>query len=497
MSKTDTMLRRMLCMFTFLACLATLRAQNDYNEPYRPQLHFSPRTSWMNDPNGLVYFDKVYHLFYQYFPDSTVWGPMHWGHATSKDLLHWKQEAIALYPDSLGYIFSGSVVIDSTNSGGFGVKSKIPMVAVFTQHDPAGEKAGTNLFQNQSIAYSLDKGSHWQKYKGNPVLKTPGLKDFRDPKVRWYVKGKKWIMVLAAGDRVMFYSSKNLKEWKKESDFGAGMGAHGGVWECPDLIPFIVKGKKIWLLIVSINPGAPQGGSGTQYFTGDFDGHQFISNDTLTRWLDYGADDYAGVSFSNTGNEKIFIGWMSNWQYATKVPTGKWRSAMTIPRILDLKKIGQHYFTSMTPVSLKPLGTSTKVASGKIKLQVPYQIDISISDLHSFTIVYSNSLGQELRIGFDEQKNAFFADRTRAGKSDFDPQFAAIHYAPRIAKSKESSLTVILDNSSLELFADDGLTSMTEIFFPEQPFNEWHTESNAGLFDPVRLTQLKSIWTAP
>ncbi|HZZ76075.1 MAG TPA: glycoside hydrolase family 32 protein, partial [Puia sp.] len=289
-SKTDTMSRRILCTVIVVLLSANLQAQNFYNEPYRPQVHFSPVTSWMNDPNGLVFFDNTYHLFFQYFPDSTVWGPMHWGHAVSKDLLHWKQVGIALYPDSLGYIFSGSVVIDSSNTTGFGTKTKKPMVAIFTQHDPVGEKAGTRFFQNQSIAYSLDNGMHWQKYTGNPVIKTPGIKDFRDPKVRWYAEQKKWILVLAAGDHVMFYSSKNLKDWKQESEFGLGRGAHGGVWECPDLIPFNVDGKKIWLLIVSINPGAPQGGSGTQYFTGDFDGHQFISNDTLTRWMDYGAD---------------------------------------------------------------------------------------------------------------------------------------------------------------------------------------------------------------
>ncbi|HET7003628.1 MAG TPA: glycoside hydrolase family 32 protein, partial [Puia sp.] len=459
------------------------------------QVHFSPATSWMNDPNGLVYIDNTYHIFFQYFPDNTVWGPMHWGHAVSKDLLHWKQKGIALYPDSLGYIFSGSVVIDSLNSSGFGTKTKKPMVALFTQHDPAGEKSGTSFFQNQSIAYSLDNGTHWQKYAGNPVIKTPGLKDFRDPKVSWYAGTNKWIMVLAAGDRVMFYSSRNLKEWKKESDFGIGMGAHGGVWECPDLIPFVVDGKKIWLLIVSINPGAPQVGSGTQYFTGDFDGHQFISNDTLTRWMDYGADNYAGVSFSNTGKEKIFLGWMSNWLYATKVPTVEWRSAMTIPRILGLKKIGLHYFTTMKPVSLKSLSTSHKISTGnKIALQVPCKIDFNIPDLQSFGVVFSNSQGQELRIGFDKVKNAFFIDRTKAGKSDFDTQFAAIHYAPRIAKSKGSTFTVILDNSSVELFADGGLTCMTDIFFPEQPLYEWRTESNERLFQTLQLTRLNSIW---
>ena len=492
------MLRRMLCTMALLALLMSLEAQKLYNEPYRPQVHFSPMTSWMNDPNGLVYIDNTYHIFFQYFPDSTIWGPMHWGHAVSKDLLHWKQKGIALYPDSLGYIFSGSVVIDSSNTSGFGTKGKKPMVAIFTQHDPVGEKAGTRFFQNQSIAYSLDNGIHWQKYTGNPVVKTPGLKDFRDPKVSWYAGQKKWIMVLAAGDRVMFFSSENLKEWKKESEFGSGIGGHGGVWECPDLIPFIKKKKKIWLLIVSINPGAPQGGSGTQYFTGAFDGHQFISNDTLTRWMDYGADDYAGVSFSNTGKEKIFLGWMSNWQYAVRASTIKWRSAMTIPRVLGLKKIGEHYFTTMTPVPMRPLNISSKLSAGnKIKLQVPFKMDFNIPDLHAFTVIFSNSSGQQLRIGFDEDKNAFFIDRTNAGKSDFDTHFAAIHYAPRIAKSKESNLTVILDNSSLELFADGGLTCMTDIFFPEQPFNEWRTEANKNFFDKVQISQLKSIWISP
>jgi fructan beta-fructosidase len=481
-----------------LAGLLILEAQNPYHEPYRPQVHFSPATSWMNDPNGLVYFNNTYHLFFQYYPDSTVWGPMHWGHAVSRDLLHWKQQGIALYPDSTGYIFSGSVIVDSNNTSGFGGKDKIPMVAIFTQHDPAGEKAATGFFQNQSIAYSLDNGNHWQKYKGNPVLKSPGLRDFRDPKVSWYAEQKKWIMVLAAGDRVIFYSSKNLKEWTRESEFGRTMGAHGGVWECPDLIPFVVDGKKIWLLIASINPGAPAGGSGTQYFTGEFDGQKFISNDTLTRWMDYGADNYAGVSFSNTGKEKIFLGWMSNWEYATKVPTIKWRSAMTVPRILGLKKIGPHYFITMMPIPMKPPAMETKPLNGnKIKLQVPCKIVFHIPEIHAFKIIYSNKSGQELIIGFDEEKNAFFIDRTRAGKSDFDPRFAAIHYAPRLASSKESDFTLILDNSSLELFADGGLTCMTELFFPDEPFNEWRTEAATNLFSPIQFNELKSIWISP
>jgi fructan beta-fructosidase len=490
--------RRTISTIAILACFMSSLAQKPYDEPFRPQVHFSPKTGWMNDPNGLVYFRGIYHLFFQYYPDSIVWGPMHWGHAVSRDLVHWKQEAIALFPDKLGYIFSGSVVIDSTNSSGFGINKKIPMVAVFTQHDPAGEKAATNFFQNQSIAFSLDNGNHWTKYTANPVLKTPGLKDFRDPKVIWYEEQQKWIMVLAAGDRVLIYSSKNLKTWSRESEFGSRTGAHGGVWECPDLIPFIMDGKKIWLLVVSINPGGIQGGSGTQYFTGDFDGHHFVSNDTAIHWMDYGADNYAGVSYSNTGKEKIFVGWMSNWQYAQKVPATKWRSAMTIPRIMGLKKIGQKYYVTMMPVSLKSVALSPKIsASGKISLRVPYRIDFTIPDLHSFTIIFSNRSGQQLRVGFEEEKNAFFIHRINAGQSDFDPNFAAVHYAPRLAKSKESSLTIILDNSSIELFADQGLTTMTEIFFPAQPLNEWRTEANAKIFEQILVSQLRSIWNQP
>jgi fructan beta-fructosidase len=495
--------RRMICLIAILAYFTTTSAQKFYDEPYRPQVHFSPKTSWMNDPNGLVYFQGVYHLFFQFYPDSTVWGPMHWGHAVSKDLVHWKQVAIALYPDSLGYIFSGSAVVDADNKSGFASSGKIPLVAVFTQHDPAGEKEGTNQFQNQSIAYSLDNGDHWTKYAGNPVLRTPGLKDFRDPKVSWYPEQNKWIMVLAAGDCVMFYSSKNLKNWEKETEFGARIGAHGGVWECPDLLPFIIDGKKIWLLIININPGGIQGGSGTQYFIGNFDGHQFTSSDTITRWADYGPDNYAGVTFSNTGKEKIFLGWMSNWAYGTKVPTVKWRSAMTIPRTLGLKKIGEHYFTTMMPVSaleklvIKTASYSHNAIESGIAISGPVRLEFSVSDLHSFSFTFSNSSGQSLKAGYDEEKNSFFIDRTRAGNSAFYPSFATIHYGPRIARSNDSKITMILDNASLELFADQGLTTMTEIFFPDQPYNSIQQGVSRKPLDDIKISQLSSIWTQP
>ena len=301
-------------------------------EQHRPQIHFTPKAHWMNDPNGMFYNKGVYHLFFQYYPGASVWGPMHWGHATSKDLMHWQEQPIALYPDSLGYIFSGSAVVDKSNTSGFGKKGQVPIVAIFTHHNMEGEKEKRNDFQNQSIAYSLDDGKTWVKYAGNPVLHNPGIVDFRDPKVMWYEAQKKWIMTLATKDRVTFYSSPNLKEWTKESEFGETLGAHGGVWECPDLFTLYDNGKKVWALTVSINPGGPNKGSATQYFLGDFDGNRFTPLSTETKWIDYGTDDYAGVTWSNTGNRKIFLGWMSNWQYATIVPTNIWRSATTIPR---------------------------------------------------------------------------------------------------------------------------------------------------------------------
>ncbi len=314
----------------------------------------------MNDPNGMVYSKGVYHLFFQYYPDSTVWGPMHWGHATSTDLMHWDEKQIALYPDNLGYIFSGSAVIDSNNTSGLGENGNSPIIAIFTSHDTTGEKAGTIDFQTQSVAYSLDQGVSWQKYKGNPVLRNPGIRDFRDPKISWYAPQQKWIMTLATQDRITFYSSKNLIDWTRESEFGKENGAHGGVWECPDLFHLDYNGKKVWVLLVSINPGGPNGGSATQYFIGDFDGSIFKVSHTNTRWIDYGPDNYAGVTWANTGDRKIFLGWMSNWLYADKVPTIKWRSAMTLPRDLHVEKIGTEYYLQSTPINeLSDLVTNT------------------------------------------------------------------------------------------------------------------------------------------
>lgn len=478
-----------------------------YQEPHRPQVHFSPAANWMNDPNGMVFFNDTYHLFYQYYPDSTVWGPMHWGHATTKDLVHWEHQPVALYPDSLGYIFSGSAVVDSANTSGFGQDGKIPLVAIFTHHDPKGEKSGSNTYQNQSIAYSLDEGKTWTKYAGNPVLKNPGIRDFRDPKVSWYPATRKWIMTLATLDEITFYSSPDLKNWTRESAFGKTVGAHGGVWECPDLFTLDYQGKKVWVLIVNINPGGPNGGSATQYFTGNFDGKTFTPFQTDTRWLDYGPDEYAGITWANTGDRKIFLGWMSNWQYANVVPTEKWRSATTVPRDLGLDMIGGKYLVTSKPVGelraiaeggklLKNITDSSYDLTAQTgKLSGPAMISLASDKIQSFSVTLSNAAGEELVVGYSSKDNQYYIDRTKSGDVAFEKGFAGRHIAPRLATSDSVDLTLVIDNASVELFADKGLSVMTEIFFPKSLYETVRINASGGFtIKSLEYNKLKSIW---
>jgi fructan beta-fructosidase len=476
-------------------------------EKHRPQVHFTPKAKWMNDPNGMVFSNGTYHLMYQYYPDSTIWGPMHWGHATSKNLVHWSHQPIAFYPDSLGYIFSGSAVIDVKNTSGFGTGGKPPMVAIFTHHDPAGAEAGSSTFQNQSIAYSLDEGKTWTKYSGNPVLKNPGIRDFRDPKVSWHEETSKWIMTLATLDRITFYSSSDLKEWTKESEFGKDVGAHGGVWECPDLFPLELNGERVWILLVSINPGGPNGGSATQYFTGKFDGRRFTPFHTDIRWIDHGPDNYAGVTWSNTGKRKIFMGWMSNWQYANVVPTKSWRSAMTLPRELSLERLGEKYFVRSTPVheleqlAGKPVTLQNIDATDYDFTQqeglsaVPSRIYLQADSIKDFTITFLNKAGQKVMVGYETKTNLYFIDRSASGNTSFEKGFAKRHTAPRIANAKAMDLELVLDNASLELFADNGLTVMTEIFFPDSLLSRIHFNSKDQFrIKSLTFTPLESMY---
>lgn len=496
------------CLILGTAALAQSDTTSPYRELHRPQFHFSPPAKWMNDPNGMVYYKGTYHLFYQYYPDAMVWGPMHWGHATSRDLVHWNHQPVALFPDSLGYIFSGSAVVDINNTSGFAKHGETPLVAIFTHHDPKGEKEKRNDFQNQSLAYSLDEGKTWIKYPGNPVLKNPGITDFRDPKVSWYEKGKKWIMTLATKDRITFFSSPDLKAWKKLSEFGEKLGAHGGVWECPDLFPLTLDGKTIWVLLVSINPGGPNGGSATQYFTGNFDGVKFTPDNTQTKFVDWGTDDYAGVTWSNTGDRRIFLGWMSNWQYANLVPTYPWRSAMTFPRELSLKHVnGKIYLSSRPAGELESiLGNSASLQNLPVKGTVDlsekvktaggkYILKFKTERIKDFGITLSNEAGEELRLGYDQAANQYYIDRSKSGSINFEAGFAKRQTAPRISASAATELILLVDLASVELFADEGFSVMTAIFFPRKPMTKLSLRSPQGmLIKNLIVREVKSIW---
>ena len=434
-----------------------------YSEPHRPQFHFSPERKWMNDPNGLVYYKGQYHLFYQYYPDSTVWGPMHWGHAVSTDLSHWNHLPIALYPDSLGLIFSGSVVVDENNTAGLQKGDEKTLVAIFTLHSMAGEKAGKTNFQNQGMAYSNDGGMTWVKYAQNPIIRNPGIKDFRDPKVFWHQPSKQWVMTLAVADRVHFYGSTNLRDWNKVGEFGIGHGSHGGVWECPDLFPIKIAGteREKWVLIQSIGNGAPNGGSGTQYFVGDFDGKTFKNDNPKDSilWLDYGRDNYAGVTWSGIPSKdgrRLFLGWMSNWQYATHVPTEKWRSAMTLPRTLSLHdtphglriyaepvKELQSLRRNEKTISVTNIRESLDVSSGSKTAEYLLDFDLNQTTANDLGLELANSKGEKVRIGFEKQTNRLYIDRTNAGNTDFSKEFAGRHYAPHADSSGVLHLSLI------------------------------------------------------
>ncbi|RYD87760.1 MAG: glycoside hydrolase family 32 protein, partial [Sphingobacteriales bacterium] len=398
-------------------------------------------------------------------PFGWAWDNMQWGHAVSPDMVHWTELPVAIHPHSAGdMVYSGSAVVDKNNTAGFG---KDALVAIYTYHNKKIEDEKTGLHQYQGIAYSTDEGKTWAKYEKNPVLPNPGIWDFRDPKVQWFEAGKKWVMTLATKDRITFYSSPNLKQWTKESEFGEKLGAHGGVWECPDLFSLDFNGQKKWVLLVSINPGGPNGGSATQYFVGHFDGKTFTPDNMDLRWVDYGSDDYAGVTFSNTGNRKVFMGWMSNWEYAEVVPTKNWRSANTIPRDLKLVKVGNDLVLASTPVKELDAITGKPVTlqnisingdydlSGKIMpYKGKYMVDLQTAGTDDFALHLTNAKGDDLVIGYEKASNSFYVDRTKSGDVSFKPIFGKKIVAPRVATSSNISLKVIIDVASAEVFAD-------------------------------------------
>lgn len=449
-------------------------------EKFRPVYHHTPAYGWMNDPNGMFYKDGVYHLYFQWNPYGSVWANMHWGHSTSTDLMHWNFEGCAIVPDAWGAIFSGSCVVDHENTAGFG---KEAVVAFYTsaKSTPWGD------IQMQSMAYSLDNGKTFTKYEGNPIL-TSSEKDFRDPKVFWYAPGKHWVMILAVGQHMEIYSSVNLKEWKKESEFGAMQGAHGGVWECPDLVEIPVEGtrEKKWVLICNLNPGGPFGGSAAQYFVGSFDGKKFVNESpTQTKWMDWGKDNYATVTWNNAPDGRcIALGWMSNWQYANNVPTRQYRSANTLARDLTLYREGQELYLKSTPSSevKKARGKKVSIPSFRVSEkheivnlfednQGAYEVEILIQNAGASKIAFCllNDKGEKVSMYYDLNRKQFVMDRSESGTVDFSKDFPAVTVAPANV-DKELTLRLFVDRSSIEAFGEDGKFVMTNLVFPSQPY---------------------------
>lgn len=507
----------LLGLFNLIGCVQrsenhSMKEPTLYKEKYRPQFHFSPPTGWMNDPNGLVYNEGVYHLFYQYYPDDIVWGPMHWGHAVSQDMVHWQHKPIALYPDKNGFIFSGSAVVDKNNTSGFGQDGKTPLVAIFTYHLMEGEKVGRNDFQTQGIAYSLDNGETWTKYNGNPVLGNNGIRDLRDPKVFWHEDTKSWVMVLVAGNHVKFYRSSNLKEWSHISDFGQEQGAHGGVWECPDLFPLKVEGsdEEKWVLIVSIGSGGPNGGSATQYFVGDFDGTIFTSDQKEHKWLDWGTDNYAGVTYNNApDDERIFIGWMSNWQYAVLTPTSSWRSAMTVPRRLSLGKKNDQYMLYGYP--LPAVFDLAREITGKQDMVIASQETNTIdfkdfnqskisftTENEDFEVAFTNNNAEKFSLIYDKNSKLIIANRTRSGETRFQQEFGnKLHYMDVSLSNDILHIIILIDKSSVELFINKGQYVMTEQVFPVDNYNKMtfrNKSEDSLIISDLSINKMKSIW---
>ncbi len=461
-------------------------------ETYRPVYHHTPVYGWMNDPNGMFYKDGVYHLYFQYNPYGSMWANMTWGHSTSTDLTHWTYEGTAIVPDAWGAIFSGSCVVDKDNTAGFG---KGAVVAFYTsaKSTPWGD------VQSQSMAYSLDNGKTFIKYEHNPIL-TSTERDFRDPKVFWYAPGKHWVMMLAVGQEMQIYSSGNLKEWKKESSFGAMQGAHGGVWECPDLVEVAVEGskEKKWVLICNLNPGGPFGGSAAQYFVGSFDGKKFVNESpTQTKWLDWGKDNYATVTWSNApAGRCIALGWMSNWQYANNVPTTQYRSANTLARDLTLYRAGGELYLKSKPspeikkaraeekkISTFEVKGNYEVASLLADNKGAYEIEMTIENKGTSKIDFSlmNEKGEKVAMYYDVVRKQFVMDRSASGIVGFSRDFPAVTVAP-VRNTDQIHLRLFIDRSSVEAFGEDGDYVMTNLVFPAEPYNRMVFSSDKGSY---------------
>lgn len=488
-------------------------------ESSRPELHYTPQSTWLNDPNGLVYHKGTYHLYYQNNPFDNVWGNMSWGHATSTDLMTWQEHPVAIPCDEEEHIFSGSIVVDHANTSGFGRPDSTPLVAIYTS--AYAQSSPYKGIQAQSLAYSLDDGETWVKYSGNPVLNRDSP-DFRDPKVFHYADANDayWVMVAveATEHKVVLYRSCNLKDWNYLSHFGPA-NAVGGVWECPDLFPLPVDGDPThlkWVLVVNINPGGVAGGSGGQYFIGDFDGVTFTADNIIStnttgavserlreyQWLDWGRDYYAAVSFSNVPhNRRIMIAWMNNWDYSNLIPTSPWRGAMSLPREISLVTVDgvpqlrqrvaanptgnrePRYETGPQPISngIHPMPAE---AHGEVQL---IEVEFEPADAKEVGLVLRQGPGEGTIVGFNAEAGQLIVNRTESGDSTFSPLFASQETAPVHLDSGRIRLKIYVDHSSLEVFAQDGATTITDQIFPS-PFS--HGVSLYAVGGTAQLTKL-------
>ena len=432
-------------------CWREMKSSNTFDttnrERFRPLYHHTPLYGWMNDPNGMFYKDGVWHLYYQYNPYGSQWENMTWGHSTTRDLVHWEPQPLALESDWLGAIFSGSCITNGSD-----------VVAFYTS---------AGMHQTQSMAVSKDNGRTFMKYEGNPVI-TSDKPDFRDPNVFWFEPTKRWVMILAVGQEMQLYSSADLKAWKYESSFGQEYGNHSGVWECPDL--FEIKDEKLnikkWVLVCNINPGGPFGGSATQYFVGQFDGHRFTceSMPKVTKWLDYGKDHYATVSFYNAPEERrVVLAWMSNWQYANQVPTKQFRSANSIPRDLGLFTCGEETYVSVVP-------SKEMLTARGAKVKKPTEAcEIVVDVKGSAEIVLSNTKGEQVTMIYDAAKQTFTMDRMKSGDVSFSEAFPCVTKSPTYGTIRQ--LRIFVDRCSIESFDSEGKMAMTNLVFPSEPYS--------------------------
>lgn len=464
----------------------------------RPHLHFTPPNGWMNDPNGLIFHNGEYHLFYQHYPEDLRWGAMHWGHAVSTNLIDWKHLPIALYPAEDGAIFSGSIVIDRHNTAGLGTGA---LVAIYTLHIDQDGK----VIQNQGIAYSLDDGRSWSKYSGNPVITMPSFEnhsDFRDPKVSWYgtPENGHWTMILAVHNEVWIYTSPDLKTWEIASKFGQDFGSHDGVWECPDLFEMPVEGsdKYLWIMLVSVGSGAPAGGNGVQYFLGNFDGKTFTPTEAQpsTRWIDHGADFYAAVTYNDEPHgRRILIGWMNNWPYSHDIPAERWRGMQSFPRELKLVSQGDDLIILQKPIDELESRWAKIVSIQDLCFKNIHQVDEFRASVAEYNLVFqvggdgpADSFGVRVRtgenhhtvIGYSTAKKAVYVDRSKMGNSVDKMASSLLHEAKIEPINDRISLNILVDHESIEVWVNNGEIYLTELNFPLAENQVFELFSNGG-----------------